>query len=167
MNHEPVFEANFMSHEVNPRGASPPRQTHAARALGPKTDSAAFCPILAHSDVNARPRGAHATRRRWPMATAISSRVCRTTLACPARRAAAPRGLGSASRQRPRCRPKKNPKGRRQRVARGGLWRLVGGAPGLSGGAAATMGAVVSCALVEGSGGSPLDLALALAALGS
>ena len=134
MNHESVFmrKANIMSHEVDPRGASPPRQTHAARALGPKTDSTAFCPILAHSDVNARPRGAHATRRRWPMATAISSRVCRTTLACPARRAAAPRGLGSASRQRPRCRQNKKPKrspaeGRARRaVARGrrGSWAL-------------------------------------------
>ena len=44
---------------------------------------------------------------------------------------------------------------------------MMGGAPGLLGGAAASMGAVVSCVLVEGSGGSPLDLALALAALGS
>ena len=129
MNHESVFmrKANIMSHEVDPRGASPPRQTHAARALGPKTDSTAFCPILAHSDVNARPRGAHATRRRWPMATAISSRVCRTTLACPARRAAAPRGLGSESRRRPRCRTKKK---RKKSPAEGRARRSVAPAGG-------------------------------------
>ena len=88
-----------MSHEVNPRGASPPRQTHAARALGLITDSRPFCAILAHSDVEARPRGARATRRRWPMATGIASGVCRTNSACPARRAAAPHGLASVSRR--------------------------------------------------------------------
>ena len=160
-----VRKANIVSHEVDPRGALPLRQTRAACALEPISDFLPFCPILAHPDANVWPSGARTTPCRWPVAMGIPSWVTRTTSPCLARPAAAPRGLASASRRHLDQRRKKERKRREQRVARGGLWYAVRGAPRLSGGAAATMGAVASCVLVEGSGGSPLDLALALAAL--